>query len=160
VAVAEVAELLYEMAVAEVAVAEVAVVRWWVAVDAWQWDSRIEEVGAVRMVPDTVWHRDSGGMKWQWMGGSGRGGSGSLVAGPGVAVDGWQWDEGMEEVGAVRMVPDTVWQWQWWRSCCMKWQWQRWQWQRWQCHHMQYQGGRVKQHGSVIQSSINVSVKI
>jgi hypothetical protein len=66
----------------------------------------------------------SGGMKWQWMGGSGRGGSGLLVAGPGVAVDAWQWDEGIDEVSAVRMVPDTVWQWQRWRSCGrMKWQW-------------------------------------
>jgi hypothetical protein len=55
-----------------------------------------------------------------------------LVAVRGVAVDAWQWDSRIEEVGAVRMVPDTVWQWQWWRSCCMKWQWQRWQWQRWQ----------------------------
>jgi hypothetical protein len=34
-----------------------------------------------------------------------------------VAVVGWGWYRWKEEVDAVRMVPVTTWQWQYWPSC-------------------------------------------
>jgi hypothetical protein len=34
-----------------------------------------------------------------------------------VVVAGWQWYRWIEEIKAVRMVPDREWQWQYWRSC-------------------------------------------
>jgi hypothetical protein len=34
-----------------------------------------------------------------------------------VAVVVWQWYESIRQVNAVRMVPDRVWQWQYWQSC-------------------------------------------
>jgi hypothetical protein len=39
----------------------------------------------------------------------------------GVAVAGWQWAYEKEQINAVRMVPNTVWQWQW-----LGWQWGGW----------------------------------
>jgi hypothetical protein len=43
-----------------------------------------------------------------------------LVAGWGVAVAGWQWDQSTEEISAVRMVCVREWQWQYWQSCEIK----------------------------------------
>jgi hypothetical protein len=56
---------------------------------------------------------------WRWLGGSNffffviwrwLGVSGVVVAlvAWGVAVAGWQWDQSIEEISAVRMVPDTL----------------------------------------------------